>query len=55
MHGHPRHQGHPLCHPGSSLLVLLYQIWLVVDGPLSPSILILDVFIGETLNFLDIC
>lgn len=57
MHGHPRHHGHLLddyCHPSSSLLVLLYQVWLVVNGPLSPSVLIFDVFIGEILNFLDI-
>lgn len=34
--------------------MLLYRIWLVVNGALSPSVLILDVFVGEILNFLDI-
>jgi len=54
VHGHLGHYEHPVCHPGSSLLVLLHLIWLVVNSPLSPIVLILDVFIGEILNFLDI-
>lgn len=34
--------------------VLLCGIWLVVNGALSPCVVILDVFIGEILNYLGI-
>lgn len=37
-----------------SLLLLLSWCWLVVNGPLDLTVIILDVFVGEMLNFLDI-